>query len=43
MCSELVTAVAIECGSRDGVFILGAESDKELEKKQKKISCSGSA
>lgn len=35
VCSELVTAVAIECGSRDGVFILEAESDKELEKKQK--------
>lgn len=36
MCSELVIAIAVECESRDGVRTLGAESDKELEKKQKK-------
>lgn len=35
-CSKLAAAIVIRCGARDGVCALGAEYDRELEKKRTK-------
>lgn len=34
--SKLAAAIVIRCGARDGVCALGAEYDRELEKKRTK-------